>query len=330
MQQNRKGVTSILWMAGIIALGVSGGLIVANSNAVNNLPGLSSPSTPGGTSGFACGDAPVGEITEDNCGDTRDVQMKATDRADSATPQIEVDSYLYEGSDVTSGSGAFVATTTLSNSGLTGVSGLRVGDQYSAVAYNDTYPYANPVTQVLGVDDRAALDAWTNTGSSNVGTTFFDEDDSSATTITINSGETYVAEGLRVSAGAEDTAYNAHVLTFNMSQISGSIDEVRVQGADAIDEPNNYASAFQDTHVAFDSGDLLAGEEPLLGAHEKMASNAIEFDMQDGQDPSGEIQVCVDDLALYQADDDSTQQGLEDDNNNDVGSSKACQKITIN
>lgn len=287
----------------------------------------------GGIAGFSLGgDQADGEIPGDIVGEDANVDAKAVDAADSSSPSVAVPVDLYDSE------GEFInSATTNSDGSRQSVSGLTVGESYAAFygVDNSTY-YADrdPGTGSELIDAKTVrsngqVHSILAGGDASVSIYDSDNSDVSAGSVTVGSGETYTFEKIRARANAEDVSWNAEYVYINDSELSG-VDEWRLDGASEIDVPDKldstvYSHAFQ----LGQAGDLTAGEAPTLGAFEKIEPGQLSLDMESGQNPAGDVDVCVDDAATFKNDADQVEQGAEDQDGNDVGLSSQCVTVTV-
>lgn len=268
-------------------------------------------------------------------GEDADVDTRAKDVEDasSVTRAVPVDIYsvndagdeTFENSGVTNGDGSRAS-----------VSGVQVGESYSAyygVGNSSVYADRDPssgerlMNQKSQNSDGQVYEIVTG---GNLGLSLFDEDDNSLSSgVSVGSGETYRFEKMRVSVNTEGAAHNLEYVYINDTHLSG-VDEFRIDDGEEIAEPDKLASEFSTAFKLNEGGDLLQGEAPSIRSNEDVEFGQIELDMESGNDPSGKIEICVDDHATFKNDDDMPQNGAEDQDSNDVGLSKQCFTQTIN
>lgn len=321
------------WIKGAAAV-VAFGFLVAGGFALFNMTGFSQGTIDGPQ---MPGEDKEGQdqmqVPAELKGESADVKVKATDKANESTPAVgvNVEAFAVE----SDGAETYLSSVTTNSDGTRkAISDYIVGDVFKVYAVDSSYYGAVAPDQdgriVDAKTERANLNVYGHVSTSDVTQTLYDSDGSSSTSITIDSGETYNAEKFRVRADAEDVSYNYEYLYFNTTNIDNELDEVRVDGATRLDSvPDKLSDDFGAAFKLGQAGDLTAGEKPSLMAFDKHEAGQIQFDMESGKNPSGEIEICSDDAALYKNSDDQIMQGGEDNNGNDVGVSMVCKQITI-
>lgn len=276
-------------------------------------------------------------ISDDLLGTTADVDAKAKDVGDTSSPDVAVPVSLYQVMD--DGSEEFITSgTTNSDGSRTSLTGLTVGESFAsyygvdnATYYGDRDP-ATESERITAEVARSEGEVNSVAAAGNIGLTVFDEDDSKLSdggSVTVGSGDTYRFERMRVAVNAENEHYNFGNVYINDTQLS-NVDEWRIDGASTMDVPEKLS---EDTYgAAFDlgeAGDLTSGESPSVPANEQLEFGQIELDMEDGADPSGDVQICTDDQALTKGDNDDIRQDVEDDSDADLGQAAQCFTVTI-
>lgn len=316
----RKGISPLVAGLGLLVVLLGFGLVSGNLS-VGAGPGDEADNFP--------------DIPDNIEGEDANVDAKAQDVADSSQPNVAapVDLYAVDGDE------EFINTATTNKDGSrVSISGLSVTESfaaYYAVGNSSFYGDRDPATEGDIVDAktvRSEGEVYTIAASGDADVSIYDNSDSdvSGGSVTVGSGETYNFEKIRARADGENIAWNVEYVYVNDTQLS-NVDEWRLDGATKMDSVPEHLS--DDYSVAFrldEAGDLTAGEAPTLEEFDKIEPGQLALDMEDGNDPSGDVQVAVDDAAMFKNDAEQVEQGSEDSSDNDVGLAEQTVTVTIN
>jgi hypothetical protein len=312
-----KGQVSIPgWLMAVLAIIGVGAILVGTGTINNPLSGATGPAD----------DQMVNPEIE---GQSADVAVRAENVAGETPSDVSVNADLY------SAEGEDISTATTNNDGTrVDLTGLTAGENYHVFFgvedsgyYGDRQPNTgdNLINQLTV---RETGEVYQAVGTSNLETTVYDEDGSSTTSVTVDSGETYSFDRMRVRVGAEARTHNFNYVYINDTELSG-VDEWRISGATEIDVPEKLSDDYSHAFRVGEAGDLMSGEEPALSQFESAETGQIDLDMESGQDPSGDVVISVDDSAMYKDGSGDVQQGAEDESDSDVGVSAVDTTITV-
>lgn len=198
--------------------------------------------------------------------------------------------------------------------------GFVTGDEYTAIAFDDQYPYAETVEgTVESTTERKDMNVYEAAAAEDILVNILDEDgDATTGPLSLGDEEEVNLEGVEVDVDDSNVGYNPKMVVVDYSD---NIDSVEMPNAQSETVPEAVDAELADADDAFlPSGFNPAEGEPQLGGFEETETgNLVVTAEEGGTTTEDEITVAVMDLAPFINDHNELEYGVEDSDENNVG-----------
>lgn len=291
-----------------------------------------------GLAGFAFSGASTNDVVNQMPGDeginsieqgvSATLSLAAYDKtADSAT-QVAATQYVWETSE-----GEFYLGEKTGDTNDRTAFDVVTGDQYSAIAFNDQYPYAAAINGDIDSETvRENLEVFEAAAEADLELTVNDENGDSTTEIgALGSEEQYQFDSMDLDLNNNNVGYNPHVVTVGYSD---SVDSVSLPGAQEVEVPETAEDAVaSDNEVAFIPSSFNAQEgEPMMQDWDSVETEGLVVEAGDsGTDAGDSLEIAVQDMAPFITQANGLEYGVETDASNpsEVGVSALTASVAL-
>jgi hypothetical protein len=258
-------------------------------------------------------------------GKSATVELAAYDETASSQTQVAADIHVWR-----TGDSFYLGSKTGSTTDRTSFSSLVTGQEFKAVAFNDQYPYAAPITKKVDAETVLGnLKSYEGVSTSNIVTEVKDENgDTLSSAISLGSEEQYALSGLNVEVSNNNVGYNPKVIAVEYTE---NISSVEMPGATEVEVPDSALGGNADAAFVPGSFNPQQGEPFLTGWESAETGNIVVTADQDGTSSSDSLDIAVLDSAAYITQSDKFAYGVNDDAStaNDVGIAEITETVNF-